>query len=63
VAIIAIGAKVKTNKSLLLFDEIKKIITPIKKEAIIFLNEVCNNCGRFERVKNMETTKNKATDT
>jgi hypothetical protein len=30
------GAKVKINKSLLLFEEIMKIITPIKKEAIIF---------------------------
>ena len=36
VAIIAKGAKVNTNKSLLLFAEITKIIIPIKKEAITF---------------------------
>lgn len=57
------GAKVKTNKSLLLLEDIMKIITPIKKEAIIFLNEVCNNKGRFDKDKNMETIKNNATET
>lgn len=60
VAIIANGANVNSNKSLLLFEEIRKIMIPIKKEAIIFLNEVCNSMGLFERETNMEMTKNKA---
>jgi hypothetical protein len=34
---IANGAKVKINKSLLLLDEIIKTTTPIKKEAMTFL--------------------------
>ena len=61
VAIIAKGAKVKTNKSLLLFEEIRKITTPIKKEAMIFLYELFNNNGLPGKDTNMETTKNKAT--
>ena len=60
VAIIANGANVKSNKSLLLLEEIIKIMIPIKKEAIIFLNEVCNNIGLLEREANMEMTKNNA---
>jgi hypothetical protein len=57
------GAKVNTSKSLLLSAEIRKITTPIKNDAIIFLKDVCNNNGLFESDSSIETTKNKATDT
>ena len=60
VAIIAKGANVNSNKSLLLSAEIKKIKIPIKKAAIIFLNEECNNNGLFDSDAIMEMTKNKA---
>ena len=60
VAIIANGAKVNISKSLLLLDETKKINAPMKKDAIIFLKEVCNSCGLFDNVINIETTKNNA---
>ena len=60
VAITAKGANVNSNKSLLLFEETTKITIPIKKEAIIFLNEECSNKGLFESDANIEITKNKA---
>jgi hypothetical protein len=57
---IANGAKVNSNKSLLLFEEIKKITIPIKNEAIIFLKETCKICGLLDNVANIETIKNNA---
>ena len=61
VAIIAKGATVNSSISLLLFEETKKIIIPIKKEAMIFLKEVCVTCGLLDKDENIEITKNKAT--
>jgi hypothetical protein len=61
VAIIAKGAIVKISKSLLLFEDTKKINTPMKKEATIFLNAECSTKGLFDNVQNIEMTKNKAT--
>ena len=57
------GAVVNNNKSLLLFAERTKTITPIKKEATIFLYDVCSIEGRCDSVMNIEKTKNKATET
>lgn len=61
VAIIAKGAIVKISKSLLLLAETKKINTPIKKEAMIFLKEACVVIGLLESEENIDIIKNKAT--
>lgn len=55
------GAMVKISKSLLLFEETKKINTPMKKEAMIFLNDECSTKGLLDNVANIEMTKNNAT--
>jgi hypothetical protein len=54
---IARGAIVNISKSLLLFEETKKINTPIKKRKIIFLNDACVTIGRLDSVANIEITK------
>jgi hypothetical protein len=60
---IAKGAVVNNNKSLLLFAESTKTKTPIKKEATIFLYDNCSIDGRWDKVMNIEKTKNNATET
>ena len=55
------GAILNNNKSLLLFGETIKTITAIKKQATTFLYDECTICGLFEKVVNIEKTKNKAT--
>ena len=60
VAIIAKGAKVKTNNSLLLSADKTKTKTPIKNEAITFLYEESNTNGLLDNVKNIDDAKNKA---
>ena len=53
------GAIVKTNKSLLLFEETAKITIPIKKNPMIFLYEAFNTNGLLGNDINIEITKNK----
>ena len=55
------GGIVNISKSLLLLEETKKINTPIKKEAMIFLKEACVINNLLESVENIEITKNNAT--
>jgi hypothetical protein len=47
---------VNISKSLLLFEETKKINTPIKKGGDNFLNDVVT-IGRLDSVANIEITK------
>ena len=61
VPIIAKGAKVKTNNSLLLLADKTKTKTPIKNEAITFLYEESNTKGLLDNVENIDNKKNKAT--
>jgi len=61
VAIIANGAKVNSNKSLLLFADNTKTNNPIKKEAITFLKEESKTKGLLDKEENIDITKNKAT--
>ena len=61
VAIMANGAKVNTNVSLLLLADKTKIRIPIKNEAMIFLYEESNTKGLLDKVENIEKTKNNAT--
>jgi hypothetical protein len=58
VAIIAIGKKEKTNISLLLFAEIKKITTLIRTAKNTFLYEACKFKGLFGIEKIKGKTKN-----
>ena len=57
------GAIVNTKKSLLLCAERTKTIAPIKKAVTVCLYAVCVIDGRLDSVKNIEKTKNKATET
>ena len=59
-AIIANGAIVNTNKSLLLFTDNTKTNKPIKKEIITFLKEESKIKGLLEREETIDITKNKA---
>ena len=61
VAIIANGAKVNTNVSLLLLADKTKTKTPIKNEAMIFLYVESNSKGLLDKAEKVEITKNNAT--
>lgn len=61
VVIMANGAKVNTNNSLLLFADNMKTKIPIKNDAIIFLYVECIINGLLDKEENIEIIKNNAT--